>query len=573
MKGHSQIKSIQIKNLGVIESTNLNFSDGLTVLTGETGAGKTMVLTALSLILGGKADGKLVRNGSERMLVAAEFVVDEYISDKVEELGGSTEDGVLLITRTVSADGKSKATIGGIPTTASALSELGEELVEIHAQSSSLRLNKESVQRELIDRYANNQALLRDYQTRLNNYQKCLSRLSDLRKDFANRDSEISKLSEIASLVKKFELKENIYEDIDSEISRLEAVEDLNKGVSTALSLLENEELNALGALQSAIKALGSAANLDRELGLIHSQMADEVRGITAAVSELKNYQINLNADPARFDYLQSRKSELVALAKKFGNSDNRNESINYLLSEAKNAHVKIEDLKGGEDRILQLEKETSLEFANTHKAALALSESRLKAAKEISKEITEELIELALPNAVIDIEVSIPREQNEKNFALHGIDRVEINFASHRSAKLSPLSKSASGGELSRVMLALEVVLSKGSKVGTYIFDEVDAGVGGKAAIEVGRKLAKLAKSSQVLVVTHLPQVAVWANNHIVVEKSDAGDFTESSVFEVKDDRRKVEIARLLSGQEGSESAREHAGELLELVGNEALR
>ena len=573
MKGHSQIKSIQIKNLGVIESTNLDFSDGLTVLTGETGAGKTMVLTALSLILGGKADGKLVRNGSERMLVAAEFVVDEYISDKVEELGGSTEDGVLLITRTVSADGKSKATIGGIPTTASTLSELGEELVEIHAQSSSLRLNKESVQRELIDRYANNQALLQDYQSRLTTYQKCLSRLSDLRKDFANRDSEISKLSEIASLVKKFELKENIYEDIDNEIGRLEAVEDLNKGVSTALSLLENEELNALGALQSAIKALGSAANLDRELGLIHSQMADEVRGIAAAVSELKNYQINLNADPARFDYLQSRKSELVALAKKFGNSDNRNESINYLLSEAKNAHVKIEDLKGGEDRILQLEKETSLEFANTHKAALALSESRLKAAKEISKEITEELIELALPSAVIDIEVSIPREQNEKNFALHGIDRVEINFASHRSAKLSPLSKSASGGELSRVMLALEVVLSKGSKVGTYIFDEVDAGVGGKAAIEVGRKLAKVAKSSQVLVVTHLPQVAVWANNHIVVEKSDAGDFTESSVFEVKDDRRKVEIARLLSGQEGSESAREHAGELLELVGNEALR
>ena len=573
MKGHSQIKSIQIKNLGVIESTNLNFSDGLTVLTGETGAGKTMVLTALSLILGGKADGKLVRNGSERMLVAAEFVVDEYISDKVEELGGSTEDGVLLITRTVSADGKSKATIGGIPTTASTLSELGEELVEIHAQSSSLRLNKESVQRELIDRYANNLALLQDYQSRLITYQKCLARLSDLRKDFANRDSEISKLSEIASLVKKFELKENIYEDIDNEIGRLEAVEDLNKGVSTALSLLENEELNALGALQSAIKALGSAANLDRELGLIHSQMADEVRGITAAVSELKNYQVNLNADPARFDYLQSRKSELVALAKKFGNSDNRNESINYLLSEAKNAHVKIEDLKGGEDRILQLEKETSLEFANTHKAALALSESRLKAAKEISKEITEELIELALPNAVIDIEVSIPREQNEKNFALHGIDRVEINFASHRSAKLSPLSKSASGGELSRVMLALEVVLSKGSKVGTYIFDEVDAGVGGKAAIEVGRKLAKVAKSSQVLVVTHLPQVAVWANNHIVVEKSDAGDFTESSVFEVKDDRRKVEIARLLSGQEGSESAREHAGELLELVGNEALR
>ena len=573
MKGHSQIKSIQIKNLGVIESTNLDFSDGLTVLTGETGAGKTMVLTALSLILGGKADGKLVRNGSERMLVAAEFVVDEYISDKVEELGGSTEDGVLLITRTVSADGKSKATIGGIPTTASTLSELGEELVEIHAQSSSLRLNKESVQRELIDRYANNQALLQDYLNRLTTYQKCVSRLSDLRKDFANRDSEISKLSEIASLVKKFELKENIYEDIDNEIGRLEAVEDLNKGVSTALTLLENEELNALGALQSAIKALGSAANLDRELGLIHSQMADEVRGIAAAVSELKNYQVNLNADPARFDYLQSRKSELVALAKKFGNSDNRNESINYLLSEAKNAHVKIEDLKGGEDRILQLEKETSLEFANTHKAALALSESRLKAAKEISKEITEELIELALPNAVIDIEVSIPREQNEKNFALHGIDRVEINFASHRSAKLSPLSKSASGGELSRVMLALEVVLSKGSKVGTYIFDEVDAGVGGKAAIEVGRKLAKVAKSSQVLVVTHLPQVAVWGNNHIVVEKSDAGDFTESSVFEVKDDRRKVEIARLLSGQEGSESAREHAGELLELVGNEALR
>jgi DNA repair protein RecN (Recombination protein N) len=263
----------------------------------------------------------------------------------------------------------------------------------------------------------------------------------------------------------------------------------------------------------------------------------------------------------------------LNGVFKKFGKVDDKNEAINLLVKESLSAKSQIEDLSGGEDRVKELSKEVDREFKQTIDLAKKLSNSRIKAGVEASKEITKELSELALVGAEINIEIKSPDSILEKDLTTFGVDSVQFMFSSHKSAKMAPLSKSASGGELSRVMLAIEVVLSKSSAIGTFIFDEVDAGVGGKAAIEVGRKLASVSKSAQVVVVTHLPQVAVWANNHLMVEKSEKGDVIESSVFPVTGEARATEIARLLSGQEGSETAREHARELLELVGNSALR
>ena len=573
MKGHSKLLSIQIKNLGVIESATINLVDGLNVLTGETGAGKTMVLTALQLILGGKADAKLVRNGSDRLLVAAEFEVNGKISEIVEELGGSVEDNILIITRTVTSDGKSKASLGGAPVPAATLASIGEELIEIHAQSSSLRLAKESVQRELIDLYAGNEEILNEYQNQLLKFKEAKNRLVELEKALKNRDSEISRLKEIADISKKFELSENIYDEISNEISKLEAVEDLNRSVVIALEILNGEDSNLTSGLQSSLKSLQIGANLDKELSTIAGEFKDGLRTIQNVISDLERYKETLNADPARFDYLQSRKAELNGLVKRFGKNEEKNESINSLVMEAKSAKAQIEDLSGGEERLGELAKELKKEKELLFKFAQELSESRKNAAKRASEEITREFSDLALTGAMLEISVEVPENLEESKLGNFGVDTVQFNFASHKSAKLSPLSKSASGGELSRVMLAIEVVLSQISQIGTFIFDEVDSGVGGKAAIEVGRKLATVANSSQVVVVTHLPQVAVWAKNHLVVEKSDNGDVVESSVFPVTGEERAIEIARLLSGQESSETAREHARELLEMVGNSAIR
>jgi len=573
VKGHSKLLSIQIKNLGVIESATINLVDGLNVLTGETGAGKTMVLTALQLILGGKADAKLVRNGSDRLLVAAEFEVNGKISEIVEELGGSVEDNILLITRTVTSDGKSKASLGGAPVPAATLASIGEELIEIHAQSSSLRLAKESVQRELIDLYAGNEEILNEYQNQLLKFKEAKNRLVELEKALKNRDSEISRLKEIADISKKFELSENIYDEISNEISKLEAVEDLNRSVVIALEILNGEDSNLTSGLQSSLKSLQIGANLDKELSTIASEFKDGLRTIQNVISDLERYKETLNADPARFDYLQSRKAELNGLVKRFGKNEEKNESINSLVMEAKSAKAQIEDLSGGEERLGELAKELKKEKELLFKFAQELSESRKKAAKKASEDITREFSDLALTGSMLEISVEVPENLEESKLGNFGVDTVQFNFASHKSAKLSPLSKSASGGELSRVMLAIEVVLSQISQIGTFIFDEVDSGVGGKAAIEVGRKLATVANSSQVVVVTHLPQVAVWAKNHLMVEKSDNGDVVESSVFPVTGEERAIEIARLLSGQESSETAREHARELLEMVGNSAIR
>jgi DNA repair protein RecN (Recombination protein N) len=559
VKERSSLRSIQIKNLGVIQSANIDFAEGLTVLTGETGAGKTMVLTALSLILGGKADQNLVRVGSDRLIVAAEFSATKEIADLIAEFGAELDEQKLLITRTVTSDGKSKAAINGLPVTNATLSQIGEHLVEIHAQSSSARLNKESVQRELLDSYAQNSVEFASYQKIYEEYKELIERITQFEASLKTRDSEIARLKEISELVKKYDLQEDVFNNISDEITRLESVEDINKAVAGALDVLANDEFPALSALAAAAKLLQGGQGLDKELKLFADQFA----------SELSNYQSGLNADPARFDYLQNRKAELLSVFKKYGKGDDKNLAINEIVLESNSAKSRIEDLSGGQDRLAQLNNERMEKLNALTNAARLLSVTRQTAAKKISAEITSELTELALANSIVEVDVSAGSMDKFSSFHSYGIDSVVFNFASHKSAKLAPLAKSASGGELSRVMLAIEVVLSKNASIGTYIFDEVDAGVGGKAAIEVGRKLASVAKTSQVIVVSHLAQVAVWAQNHLVVEKSDQGDFIESSVSGVEGERRKVEVARLLSGQEGSDSAREHAAELLELAGN----
>ena len=572
MSESSSLTELSIRSLGVIESAEIEFAPGLTVLTGETGAGKTMVLTALGLILGAKSDADFVRHGADRLSVSARFSVPSSLQDMATELGAEIESGELLVTRQVTNQGKSKVLLGGLPSTATAIAELGSELVEIHGQSTSGRITKPAVVRDLLDSFANNQELLQKYQERYRAFIELAQRIKELKATLADRDREIAALQEFAKEFEKVSPQENELFDVENEISRLSSVETISAEVTSALTSLSDEEFSALNALGSARKSLDSLRDKDSELDLIIDRYLDAQYAVQESASELSRYLASLEANPSRFEFLQQRKSEIAALLKKFGKGSDRNESYENLLAEGTDTAARLKDLQGGDARITEMENESRAIFEQVKEFGIQVTQSRLKASEKLSASITGELSALSMPHAEVLFEVSTGSVDSVSTYSVSGADEVRILFRSHSAGSLLPVGKAASGGELSRVMLAIEVVLAGAKSIGTYIFDEVDAGVGGKAAVEIGRRLAQLAKKSQVIVVTHLAQVAVWADTHVVVAKSEDGLVVKSGLRAVSGEERTVEIARLLSGQEESVSAREHAAELLNMVAQSVI-
>ena len=564
-KDFNQLEEISIRSLGVIDSSNIEFKSGLTVLTGETGAGKTMVLTALGLVLGEKSDSDLVRIGAERATVTGKFKVTEEIANLIEENGGALEDKSAVITRTVSAQGKSRVLIGGALTSTNFVSDLSDKLVEIHQQSSSQRLTKPNTVRELVDAFGRINTL--SYEELFNQYRDLRSRIKDLRSQIARKDVEIAELNEFSKAFTLVKPKLGELESIENSISKLGSVEEINQALTSALNNLENEDISALNLLQQARKDLDQVKGKDDELERLIESFSEKLLDIQDITSELTSYLTSLEADPTQFAALQERKSAINSLLKKYGKGSDRDEAFKQLLIDGENASQRLKDLSGGEDRLTEMEGEAKQLFQALAAAANELSKSRVKSAEKLSELVTNEVRALSMPNAFLQIQVNSKDSSIEASFQSFGLDEIEILFCSHQGGKALPLNKVASGGELSRVMLALEVVIADSQNIGTYIFDEVDAGVGGKAAIEIGRRLATLSKKAQVIVITHLPQVAVWADQHLVVKKNEGGSVTQSDVLEVSADERKIEIARMLSGQESSETAQQHAAELLLVV------
>jgi DNA repair protein RecN (Recombination protein N) len=564
-KSVTKLEEISIRSLGVIESSNIEFNDGLTVLTGETGAGKTMVLTALGLVLGSKSDSDLVRIGAERATVTGRFAVNQHIASSITENGGQIEDGCAVITRTVSAQGKSRVLIGGALTSASFVADLSDQLVEIHQQSSALRLTKPNVVRELVDSFGG--ISLSDYLAVYEEFTTLQKRLSDLKSQLARRDVEIAELTEFVKAFSAVNPKPNEIELIENEISKLGSVEDINQHLSTALNSLENDEVSAINHLQQARKELDRVKDKDAALDLILDRYLELVLGFQDVTSDLTSYLAGLEADPKRFEFLQNRKSEINNLIKKFGKGSDRSVAYEQLIEDGNNASLRIEDLSGGDLRVKEIEQELIKVFNQLKKEGQKVSQLRAKAAASMSQSVTQEIKALSMPNGEISIRCKENDPDQISSYTAGGINDLDILFCSHQGGKELPLNKVASGGELSRVMLAMEVVIAQTQSIGTYIFDEVDAGVGGKAAIEIGRRLSKLSKNAQVIVITHLAQVAVWADHHLVVKKSEGGSVTQSDVISIDEAGRKVEIARMLSGQEDSQTAQQHASELLHIV------
>ena len=563
----SALRELTIRSLGVIDSAEVDFKDGLTVITGETGAGKTMVLTALNLILGSKSDADFVRSGDERLVVSGKFNIGDTLQTIVEEAGGFVEDGDVIINRSVTNQGKSKISLGGAVTTTSQVSELAQELVEIHAQSSSARLSKPAVQLNLLDSYGDYQDSAAKYSDKFIEFNLIRKRVADLTSQLKVRDFEIAKLTGFVDDFAKIAPKKGELDQIENEITKLGAVEELNAGLIQALGIISGEDESPTAALGLTKKILENLKGKDSELDSLIEKYSELIYELAENSSDLERYLAGLGADPARFDYLQNRKSELNGLLKKYGEGSDRESAYENLLIAGDEASSRLEDLQGGDSKLAELRDESLACFGKLQELGLNLSASRLSVAKKLSTAITSEMVLLAMPNAKISVQVTTSDGSKPENFSATGLDEVLFLFTSHTDGKLLPLSKAASGGELSRVMLSIEVVLAKNSPVGTYIFDEVDAGVGGKAAIEVGKRLALLAQNSQVIVVTHLAQVASWADNHFVVSKNESGSVTQSNILEVSGADRRKEIARLLSGQEDSKTAQEHAGELLDMV------
>ena len=563
----SSLRELTIRNLGVIDTAEIEFKSGFTVLAGETGAGKTMVLTALNLILGGKSDSDFVRSGQERLIVSGKFEIGEALSLVVEDAGGIVEENEVIINRSVTNQGKSKISLGGAVSSATQVSEMAQELIEIHAQASSARLSKGSVQLELLDSFAGHGNLVSDYSTEFEEHLNLRKRVAELERQLSVRDLEIAKLEAIVKDFERVKPQPGEIAELENEINKLGAVEELNTGIIQALAAIDSEENSAISALWLSKKLLENLKGKDSALDSLIEDQSESIYGLVEVTGKIERYLSGLEADPARFDFLQLRKSELLGLVKKYGTGSNRDIAYENLLAEAEDASSRLADLQGGDLRLEELKSQSKEKFEELQSSAKKLSASRAIFAGKLSEAITKELALLAMASAKLIVSVLKSDETESKNYSASGLDEVSFLFTSHSEGKPLPLAKGASGGELSRVMLAVEVVLAKNSPVGTYIFDEVDAGVGGKAAVEVGKRLALLAKNSQVIVVTHLAQVATWADNHLVVTKSESGSVTQSNIIEVTGNERRKEIARLLSGQDESISAQEHAGELLDMV------
>ncbi|WP_137295407.1 DNA repair protein RecN [Nocardioides dongxiaopingii] len=558
------IEEIRISSLGVIDATVLELGPGLTVITGETGAGKTMVVTALGLLLGGRADTGAVRTGAKQARV--EGVVNAaglpgFIAS-VEDAGGEVEDGVVVLARNVSAEGRSRAFVGGATVPVATLTEVAEPLVAVHGQSDQHRLLLPRAQRDAVDRFGGPRLakILARYTDLYRRLDATSRELDDVVASSRERAREADLLRFGLGEVEAVSPEPGEDDALAAEESRLGYADTLRAAAEHARTALSGDEsgesgADALGTTAAARGFLESVREHDPEVAELADRMAEVVYLVSDVAADVASYADRVDTDPHRLAAVSERRAALTALTRKYG------ETLEEVLAWSARAATRLLDLDGTDERIEALTAERDRLRSELGTAAAALSKARTTAARTLEKQVTAELTLLAMPHAVLSIRVT-PTEP-----AAHGADDVQLLLAANTGSEPRPLSKGASGGELSRVMLAIEVALAGTSPVPTFVFDEVDAGVGGAAAVEVGRRLAELARTAQVLVVTHLPQVAAYADRHVLVQKSSDGSVTSSGLTVLDDAARERELSRMLAGLADSDTALAHARELLDVA------
>ncbi|MFL6137571.1 MAG: DNA repair protein RecN [Frankiaceae bacterium] len=565
---------MRIQGLGVIDDAVLELGPGLTVVTGETGAGKTMVVQGLALLLGRRADAGLVRPGAARAVVEGRLRVDPAgrVAARAREAGAELDGDEMIVNRSVSAEGRGRAHLGGRAVPVAVLAELADWLVAVHGQSDQHRLLRAAAQRDALDAYAG--AAVREqldaYAATYARHADAVATLAELRARARERAQEADVLrfglAEIAAVAPAAGEDRALVAELD----RLSHADALRRAAGEAQVALTGDadaldEVDALGLLTAARRALDPVQGHDEALAALAGRVAEAGFLLADVAADLASYAAGVDADPVRLATANERLAALTALTRKYGGD------ASEVLAWADRAQHRLAELDGADDRITALESERAALAERLADLAGRLSLARTAAADRFAAAVGSELRGLAMPQAALAVELAqrddpdgLPVGDRILAYGPAGVDEVALLLRPHAGAAARPLARGASGGELSRVMLAVEVVLAGADPVPTFVFDEVDAGVGGRAAVEIGRRLARLARSAQVIVVTHLPQVAAFADRHLMVEKSGDGTVTASGVVALDDAGRVRELSRMLAGLESSALAQGHAEELL---------
>ena len=570
------INDLRIQNIGVIEDVSLEMSNGFTVLTGETGAGKTMILTAFQMIIGEKVDSSLVRANEKSALVEAFIKVpqDKELRQRLEELDVAIEDDGTQISRTIAREGRGKIILGGRSVPSATLEEITQSSITIHGQGDQVLLNKSSFQRQLLDQFAGDEHLanLVKYQDLYSKYIETKKKLEELKKAGGQNALRIAQLQESVKELNDAQLEVDEEISITERINLINNSEDIFESLALADKLLNGAEdgtTSVTSQLNQARKALDTAAAKSERISSLRDQISNLEIEVSTLARDVNRDLASLDRDPATIDKLESRRALIKKLLTKYGpTSKDALENIKKFTEEL----ATIEDLPSA---IESVEKEIQMQLSELAISAQKIHDSRVDSSTKISLAIEKELKSLSMPNADFKVrietsedqaglKIKVDKNETHLHFDNYGVDQISFEFSANPGQPLRPISKVASGGEMSRIMLAIELVFSKSGASKTMIFDEVDAGIGGAAAIEVGKRLKALAKNHQIVVVTHLPQVAAFADKHLKVEKSASGNVTTSSVIELDSGARVTEIARMMAGIQDSASALEHARELL---------
>lgn len=551
------LAELRIRNLGVISDATVEFDPGLTALTGETGAGKTMIVAGLGQLLGARADAGVVRHGAERAVVEGRWALTADALASAAELGAEVDGDELLTVRQVAATGRSRAFVGGTQTPVGVLADLVGEWATIHGQAEQLRLGTPERQREVLDAYAKPFALER-YRENFARYRQLNAELQALQDEARARAREIDLLRFGLAEIAAVDPQVGEDHDLAIEANRLQAADDLRAlavQLQAALSGGDDsfDEPGAVGLLGIARKVADQLARADETAGVLASRVAEVSYAVNDLAGDVGGYLADLPSDSMRLEAVAERRAALGGLTRKYGRD------IDEVLAWATQSSDRLVELENSDQRIADLASQLAALDAELSAGAREISADRRAASSELAALVRAELAALAMPHARLEFVVSPAVERHA-----HGGDKVELLFAANPGAQLAPLAKVASGGELSRVRLALEVVLAAEADAHTFVFDEVDAGVGGAVGLEIGRRLQRLAERSQVIVVTHLAQVAAFADRHLVVTKTDDGDVTASDVARVEGAERRSELARMMAGLDDSSAALRHADELL---------
>lgn len=554
------LSELYIENLAVIEKATIDFSDKLNVFTGETGAGKSILINGINAILGQRVTKDIVRTGTDKAVISALFTdIGDNVLQVLDELGISAEDGQLFLTREIRSDGGSIARVNSRAVNVSVLKAIGETLVTIHGQHDNQILMAPERHIEILDSYAESEALIEDYHSSFRELQSIAKKINKIKTEQSKKEFRMAELADIVEEINALNIHEGEDKEIEAELNISKNAVAISEALYMAKQLLSGDDDTdgAVEMTQKASKSVEGYTDIMTEISPIYDRLSSAAIEMEDISEEIGSLLDSLDIDPKRYDYLNQRSDELRRIMKKYG------PELDDVLTTLENSQNELDELSGAEQSLDELNKEKERLLAEVSKKAKALSDHRKKAGERFVSQVTEELEFLNMPK------VKLVVQQKTGKLTINGMDSIEFLISANLGEEPKPIAKIASGGELSRIMLALKNVIAEKDSIGTLIFDEIDTGVSGRAAQKIGIKLKQISRLRQVLCVTHLAQMAVMADNHLLIEKNIQGDRTVTTVRTLDHEQRKYEIARIMGGENITELMLENAEQYLKDADN----